>query len=361
MNQRTCNENVSFLFANSPTVRTVVQSIFIQHQQAIQQNPSPNTPRPVLKVTCQPCNDATKGYFHPQHLVVVLCCDKLKNTADLEGTLVHELIHVYDHYSESVNSNTKEQKDGILVTKFQSLWKQQIQDATASSAKPVTLETLLNSLPKAAAPSNGKEYSLRSFILSQLVIPRKEEYVTLPTGKSYPVSLLQLICKEIRASKLGQCGYQFGLHKYTALPTQASITTSTSTSSYPQVYPTPISLSIDVPTINSKFSLSHWRSLWSQSVSMPDQKLDAKIKNVKFVDCVFRDALSSLRHELTAEANVLSSVSNNTSTNREKNASKKSAAVKKLGKTEIDEEELKQLIKFVFPYCWCDHRPFNLN
>ena len=60
-------------------------------------------PRHFLKngITCRPCRQASdhstsSGYYDAGYQRLVICSDNLKGEEDLEDTLIHELVHVYD-------------------------------------------------------------------------------------------------------------------------------------------------------------------------------------------------------------------------------------------------------------------------
>ena len=52
---------------------------------------------PSAHIPCQPCDLTRSGGFSPDAGVVVLCQGNFLNKKHMEHTLVHELLHMYDH------------------------------------------------------------------------------------------------------------------------------------------------------------------------------------------------------------------------------------------------------------------------
>jgi inner membrane protease ATP23 len=48
-------------------------------------------------LTCYPCNKERAGGFSPELQEVLLCQDGFLNRKHMEDTIVHELLHLYDH------------------------------------------------------------------------------------------------------------------------------------------------------------------------------------------------------------------------------------------------------------------------
>ena len=48
-------------------------------------------------LTCHPCNKERAGGFSPELREVLLCQDGFLNKKHMEDTIVHELLHLYDH------------------------------------------------------------------------------------------------------------------------------------------------------------------------------------------------------------------------------------------------------------------------
>ena len=48
-------------------------------------------------LVCVPCSKKTAGGFLPQAGAVALCQDRLLHKKHMESTIVHELVHMYDH------------------------------------------------------------------------------------------------------------------------------------------------------------------------------------------------------------------------------------------------------------------------
>lgn len=48
-------------------------------------------------ISCLPCDYTRSGGFHPEAGAVVLCQGRFFNKRHMEDTLVHELVHMYDH------------------------------------------------------------------------------------------------------------------------------------------------------------------------------------------------------------------------------------------------------------------------
>jgi inner membrane protease ATP23 len=53
-------------------------------------------------VLCAPCHQKLAGGFSPQH-GILLCQDGFMNKKHMEDTLVHELVHMYDHAKFNVD------------------------------------------------------------------------------------------------------------------------------------------------------------------------------------------------------------------------------------------------------------------
>ncbi|TBU34402.1 peptidase M76 family-domain-containing protein [Dichomitus squalens] len=53
-------------------------------------------------IVCAPCDFARAGGFNPAG-VIVLCQDKLMSKSHMEDTMVHELVHMYDHVKFKVD------------------------------------------------------------------------------------------------------------------------------------------------------------------------------------------------------------------------------------------------------------------
>jgi len=52
---------------------------------------------PAGNILCSPCDNSRSGGFSPEAGVVVLCAGQFSNKKHMENTLVHELVHMYDH------------------------------------------------------------------------------------------------------------------------------------------------------------------------------------------------------------------------------------------------------------------------
>ncbi|CAL1694355.1 unnamed protein product [Somion occarium] len=56
-------------------------------------------------IVCVPCDFARSGGFSPQAGAIIVCQGKFFNKRHMEDTLVHELIHMYDHCKFKVDWN----------------------------------------------------------------------------------------------------------------------------------------------------------------------------------------------------------------------------------------------------------------
>jgi mitochondrial inner membrane protease ATP23 len=56
-------------------------------------------------IVCRPCNKERSGGFSPGLQEVLLCQDGFHSKKHMEDTLVHELIHLYDHAKFKVDWN----------------------------------------------------------------------------------------------------------------------------------------------------------------------------------------------------------------------------------------------------------------
>jgi mitochondrial inner membrane protease ATP23 len=54
-------------------------------------------------IQCTPCDATRAGGFSPEAGAVVLCAGRFFNKNHMEDTLVHELVHMYDHAKFKVN------------------------------------------------------------------------------------------------------------------------------------------------------------------------------------------------------------------------------------------------------------------
>lgn len=53
-------------------------------------------PVPPSNIVCSPCEDRAGGFSHEAG-IIVLCATSQMTKRDLQDTLVHELVHMYDH------------------------------------------------------------------------------------------------------------------------------------------------------------------------------------------------------------------------------------------------------------------------
>lgn len=60
---------------------------------------------PASNVLCAPCDLSRAGGFSPDPGAVVLCSGHFFNQKHMEHTLVHELVHMYDHCKFKVDWN----------------------------------------------------------------------------------------------------------------------------------------------------------------------------------------------------------------------------------------------------------------
>ena len=56
-------------------------------------------------IVCAPCDYSRSGGFSPQAGAIVMCQGKFFNKRHMEDTLVHELVHMYDHCKFKVDWN----------------------------------------------------------------------------------------------------------------------------------------------------------------------------------------------------------------------------------------------------------------
>ena len=56
-------------------------------------------------IVCAPCDFTRAGGFSPEAGAVVLCQGKFMNKRHMEDTIVHELVHMYDHAKFKVDWN----------------------------------------------------------------------------------------------------------------------------------------------------------------------------------------------------------------------------------------------------------------
>ena len=58
---------------------------------------------PPDNIVCTPCSVARSGEFNPKLGAVFLCQDRFVGKQHMEDTLVHELVHMYDHCNFKVD------------------------------------------------------------------------------------------------------------------------------------------------------------------------------------------------------------------------------------------------------------------
>ena len=56
-------------------------------------------------IVCAPCDFTRAGGFSPEAGAVVLCQGKFMSKGHMEDTIVHELVHMYDHAKFKVDWN----------------------------------------------------------------------------------------------------------------------------------------------------------------------------------------------------------------------------------------------------------------
>lgn len=56
-------------------------------------------------LVCAPCDTNRSGGFSPEAGAVVLCQGKFMGKSHMEDTIVHELVHMYDHAKFKVDWN----------------------------------------------------------------------------------------------------------------------------------------------------------------------------------------------------------------------------------------------------------------
>ena len=60
---------------------------------------------PPSNIICAPCDYTRSGGFSPEAGAVILCAGKFFSKNHMENTLVHELVHMYDHSKFKVDWN----------------------------------------------------------------------------------------------------------------------------------------------------------------------------------------------------------------------------------------------------------------
>ena len=56
-------------------------------------------------IVCSPCDFTRSGGFSPQAGAILLCQSRFFSKRHMEDTLVHELVHMYDHAKFKVDWN----------------------------------------------------------------------------------------------------------------------------------------------------------------------------------------------------------------------------------------------------------------
>ncbi|EMR11780.1 hypothetical protein PNEG_00207 [Pneumocystis murina B123] len=92
MNNR-CEEWKRYLFKNSPSVRFIAK-----HLDSLKSGLSLND------ILCVPCDEMKSGWFDSSK-GIFLCQNKIWSKSHMEDTLVHEMIHAYDHAKFVVDKN----------------------------------------------------------------------------------------------------------------------------------------------------------------------------------------------------------------------------------------------------------------
>ncbi|KII93094.1 hypothetical protein PLICRDRAFT_49171 [Plicaturopsis crispa FD-325 SS-3] len=86
MHHQTCEERKTFLMNNSPNVIFMLKHLKLSGCDVKSEN-----------IPCMPCDMTRAGGFQPDIGAVVLCQGHYFSKKHMEDTLVHELIHMYDH------------------------------------------------------------------------------------------------------------------------------------------------------------------------------------------------------------------------------------------------------------------------
>ncbi|KAI9593701.1 peptidase M76 [Syncephalis fuscata] len=82
----------------SPRVRHLLARIYFENRDSLRRG-----------VTCRVCRNTTRdnnsiAYYDSNYQRVVICSDKVKDRREVEGALVHELVHAYDAKQYSTTS-----------------------------------------------------------------------------------------------------------------------------------------------------------------------------------------------------------------------------------------------------------------
>ena len=101
-------------------------------------------------IVCAPCDFTRAGGFSPEAGAVVLCQGKFMNKRHMEDTIVHELVHMYDHAKFKVDWNNLRHHacSEVRITSFLAkahgphLRKSKLDDLTGDKNKPrLTIKT----------------------------------------------------------------------------------------------------------------------------------------------------------------------------------------------------------------------------
>ncbi|KAG6841129.1 hypothetical protein C0991_001519 [Blastosporella zonata] len=91
---RQCEKTKSYLMNYSPSVVFMLKHLKLSGCEVPPEN-----------IVCAPCDWSRAGGFTPKHGAVILCSGHFFNQQHMESTLVHELVHMYDHCKFKVDWN----------------------------------------------------------------------------------------------------------------------------------------------------------------------------------------------------------------------------------------------------------------
>ncbi|KAL0096903.1 peptidase M76 [Phycomyces blakesleeanus] len=89
MSEKQCTRELGRILESSSKVAVLLRAIQLLDKTALKRG-----------VTCRPCKATLQenrvGYYDFQYKRVVLCCENIHTRADVEETLIHELVHAFD-------------------------------------------------------------------------------------------------------------------------------------------------------------------------------------------------------------------------------------------------------------------------
>jgi len=100
MNYSSCPQNL-FFFDNCFIHRVIGPSVVFMLKH-LKLSGCPVAPTNIL---CAPCDYTRSGGFSPEAGAIILCAGRFFSKNHMENTLVHELVHMYDHCKFKVDWN----------------------------------------------------------------------------------------------------------------------------------------------------------------------------------------------------------------------------------------------------------------